>query len=67
MSLPIPLPVHAPQFRRPETAPVQDVCPHCKRRTVVHSFWTETFCNTSHHCPEHGAVVPVRSSVVNGY
>ena len=67
MTLPIPLPVYRPRVQRPEALPIHDVCPHCKRRTVAHSFMTGTFRNVSHHCPEHGAVVPMRSAVVNGY
>ena len=32
-----------------------DVCPHCKRALV------------SSDCPEHGAVPPMRSAIVNHY
>ncbi len=67
MTLPIPTPVHLPCIQRPESVPIQDVCPHSKRRTVMHSFMTGEFRNVSHHCPEHGAVIPMRSAVTNRY
>lgn len=67
MSLPVPTLIYPTQIRKPESVPARDVCPTCKRATVTHTFLTGTFRNISHHCPEHGAVVPVRSAVVNGY
>lgn len=55
-----------PDYRDPAELRARDVCPHCKRPTTAHGFtapdghWSET-----HHCPEHGDVVPMRSVVVN--
>lgn len=52
-------------FQAPQP-PARDVCCHCKRPTTAYGFtapdghWIET-----HHCPEHGDVVPMRSVVVN--
>ncbi len=50
----------------PKLEPPRDVCCHCKRPTTLHSFvtpdghWIET-----HHCAEHGDVMPMRSAIVN--
>ena len=44
----------------------RDVCCHCQRPTTAYGFtapdghWIET-----HHCPEHGDVVPMRSVISN--
>ena len=44
----------------------RDVCPHCQRETTIHGFtapdghWLET-----HHCAEHGDVVPMRGPITN--
>lgn len=52
-------------FQAPQP-PARDVCCHCKRPTTAHGFtapdghWIET-----HHCPEHGDVVPMRSVISN--
>lgn len=54
-------------LKRPEQ-PRRDVCPHCKRETTVHGFavpdghWLET-----HHCAEHGDIVPRRSLIMNDH
>jgi len=56
-----------PAYRDPASLVGRDVCPHCKRLTTVHGFtnpdghWVET-----HHCKEHGDVVPMRSHVYHG-
>ena len=53
------------EFQAP-TPTVRNVCCHCKRPTTAYGFiapdghWIET-----HHCPEHGDVVPMRSIVSN--
>ena len=52
-------------FQAPQP-PARDVCCHCKRPTTAHGFtapdghWIET-----HHGPEHGDVVPMRSVISN--
>lgn len=54
-----------PRYRDPSTLHPRDVCPHCRRETLRHRFitpdgiWLET-----HHCSEHGDVVPMRSVIV---
>lgn len=45
-----------------------DVCPNCKRETTRHAFFIpEGPMIETHHCPEHGDVVPMRSVIVNHY
>lgn len=56
-----------PAYRDPASLISRDVCCHCRRLTTMHRFtapdghWVET-----HHCPEHGDVVPMRSHIFNG-
>ena len=53
------------EFQAPQP-PSRDVCCHCQRPTTAYGFtapdghWVET-----HHCPEHGDVVPMRSVISN--
>lgn len=48
--------------------PVYDVCPTCKRKTVVHSFMTnDGITLRTYHCVQHKDVVPMRSAVYNDY
>ena len=53
------------EFQAPQHSP-RNVCCHCKRPTTAYGFtapdghWVET-----HHCPEHGDVVPMRSVISN--
>ena len=60
------LELHRPDYRDPASLVGRDVCCHCKRLTTVHIFtapdghWLET-----HHCPEHGDVMPMRSVISN--
>lgn len=58
--------LHRPTYRDPASLVGRDVCPHCKRPTTAYCFtapdghWIET-----HHCHEHGDVVPMRSVISN--
>lgn len=53
-------------YRDPASLQPRDICPHCHRETVRHGWttpdghWLET-----HHCREHGDVVPMRSVIGN--
>ena len=42
----------------------EQVCPHCKRKTVEHRFATDGHPIIAHHCLEHRAVVPMRGVIV---
>jgi uncharacterized radical SAM superfamily Fe-S cluster-containing enzyme len=44
------------------------VCPHCKRAAIPHFVKCDGHVFPADwQCPEHGAVVPVTSAVVNRY
>ena len=55
-----------PPHRDPNSLMIRDVCPHCHCETHNYRFstpdgnWLET-----HHCPEHGDVIAIRSHIVN--
>lgn len=51
-------------YRNPSTLQPQDVCPHCKRKTTEYRFTTGEHPVITHHCPEHGDVIPMRSVIV---
>lgn len=53
-----------PLHRDPTTLRPEEVCPHCKRKTVEHRFMTDGYPVVTHHCPEHREVVPMRSVIV---
>lgn len=38
-----------------------DVCPHCGKATVMHCFISQGHWLETHHCKDHGDVVPTRS------
>jgi hypothetical protein len=49
-------------YRLVNTAFSPCVCPRCQSRTAVHLFETpDGVLIETHHCPQHGDVVPVRS------
>ncbi len=56
-----------PLHRDPTTLRPEQVCPHCKRKTVEHCFLTDSHPITTHHCPEHCEVVPMRSVIVRDH
>lgn len=59
-------PGHLANDRDPRDIAPVDVCPHCKRATVVHGFTTpDGHWIGTHHCAEHGDVIPMRGHVVN--
>lgn len=43
----------------------RDVCPHCKCETQPYSVVCDDHPFSTHHCPNHGDVVPMRSAVSN--
>lgn len=56
-----------PLHRDPTTLRPEQVCPHCKRKTVEHRFATDGHPIITHHCPEHREVVPMRSVIVRDH
>jgi hypothetical protein len=56
-----------PLHRDPTTLRPEQVCPHCKRKTVEHRFATDGHPIIAHHCPEHREVVPMRSVIVRDH
>jgi uncharacterized radical SAM superfamily Fe-S cluster-containing enzyme len=52
-----------PLHRDPTTLRPEQVCPHCKRKTVEHRFLTDGYLIVTYHCPEHREVVPMRSVI----
>lgn len=63
--LPLPQPevCYAPFVPVRQTA--YDVCPHCRREVTMHTFECDGHPIRTYDCPQHGAVVPMRSAVVN--
>lgn len=50
----------------PTPPSARDVCPHCKRPTQCHAFYSKENVRVEiHRCRDHGDVVPMRSAVVN--
>lgn len=52
-----------PIYRDPKTLNSKQVCPHCKRETVVYAFLIDSHPVITHHCPEHRGVIPMRSAI----
>lgn len=56
-----------PIYRDPMTLRSEQVCPHCKRKTMEYRFWTDGHPVITHHCPEHHDVIPMRSVIVRDH
>ncbi|MBS1221839.1 MAG: hypothetical protein H6R23_1459 [Proteobacteria bacterium] len=56
-----------PLYRDPKTLRSEQVCPHCKRKTVEYHFMTDGHLIIAHHCPEHRDVIPLRSVIVRDH
>lgn len=56
-----------PLYRDPTTLRPEQVCPHCKRKTVEYRFMADGHLVISHHCPEHRDVIPMRSVIVRDH
>ena len=55
------------RYRSPETLIARRVCCHCKRELTIHTFTAPDGHHLeTHHCPEHGDVVAMKSHIVNG-
>ena len=52
---------------RPDPPPTYDVCPHCKRLAVPYWNHCDSHTFATHSCPHHGAVIPMKSAVMNDY
>jgi hypothetical protein len=53
-----------PIYRDPTMLRPEQVCPHCKRKTVEYRFLTDGPPVITHHCSEHRDVIPMRSVIV---
>jgi len=50
-----------PPDREPASPISAEVCPHCERGTTKHRFAAAELFVTTHHCIEHGDVIPRRA------
>ena len=54
------------RYRAPGTLIGKWVCCHCKRELTIHTFTAPDGHHLeTHHCPEHGDVVAMKSHIVN--
>ena len=53
-----------PIYRDPMTLRPEQVCPHCKRKTMERRVLIDDHPVITHHCLEHRDVIPMRSIIV---